>query len=356
MNRNKFLSVCLVVVMLAAIPASMAFAAPGTATLGTGTIQSINIDTSVTPTTVIVTLIDSAGLAEKVTISLETAVKMGLVTAATATSIPAGILTFPGGSTGTVSTVALATDSVTGITSVTVTLTDLTTVSLSLSEALALGLVTTTVDSTKIGTSTVIDSTTILNSTTYNKTVTNLGNYFGPALGVTFDQLAADFAAGYGYGVITQAAWMTSNLGGNATLLNQILTAKSTGDYSGIVLPGGVTVTNWGQLRKLALTSPHQNLGSIMSGKATPLPTPTATATATTNTATTTTTTSTTSIASNGNGNSNGTTGKSNSTGNSNGTSNGNGNSNGTTGKSNGTGNGNGNGNSGNSNGKGPKK
>ncbi|MGD0752888.1 MAG: hypothetical protein ABSA23_15960 [Anaerolineales bacterium] len=285
--------------MLATIPAIVAAAAPATSTVGTGTIQSISIDTKSTTkvTTVDVTLMDGAGLAEKVGISLETAVKMGLVI--TAVNI-AGIgtnVTLSSTLSGFVNNLVLVTDPGTGITSLSVTLTDASSVvhvvSLDLSDVLSLGLVTATVDTTKIGTSIAIDPTVILNSTTYSKSVTNLGNYFGPALGVTFDQLAADFAAGYGYGVITQAAWMTSNLGGNATLLDQILTAKSTGDYSGLVLPGGVTATNWGQIRKLVLTDPHQNLGSIMSGKATLLPTPTAIATTTTTT-------------SNGNGNSNG--------------------------------------------------
>lgn len=75
---------------------------------------------------------------------------------------------------------------------------------------------------------------------------------------------------------------MTSNLGGDGTLLQQILTARQTGDYSGLVLPGGATVTNWGQLRQFAISNPHQNLGRIMSGKATLLPTATAATTPTT--------------------------------------------------------------------------
>jgi hypothetical protein len=343
MNRNKFLSVFLAVVMLAAIPASVAFAAPGTSTLGTGTIQSISIDTTATPTTVIVTLLDGAGLAQKVTISLETAVEMGLVTPATVTPVPGGILTFPGNLTGIVSTDVLVTDPVTGISSLTVTLTDATTVSLNLSDALALGLISTTVNSAMIGTASVIDPTLILASTTYTKVVSMLGNYFGATLGVTFDQFAAYQAAGFGYGVISQAAWMASQLGGTVTL-DQILTAKSTGDYSGLVLPGGVTVTNWGQLRKLVLTDPHQNLGQIMSGKAAPLPA-----------VTTATTTTTVSTASKGNGNSNGnanSTGNSSTTGNSSSTGSSISNS---TGNGNGNSNGNGNGNS-NGNGNGPKK
>ncbi len=64
---------------------------------------------------------------------------------------------------------------------------------------------------------------------------------------------------------------MATQPGGDATLLDQILTAKQSGDFSTIVLPDGSSPTNWGQLRRAVLTDPHQNLGQIMSGHADPL-------------------------------------------------------------------------------------
>jgi hypothetical protein len=287
MNRNRFLSVLLAVAMLASIPV-MVSAAPATSTPVNGTILSISpvTDPTTKVTTVIVDLLNGAGLAEKVSISLDTAVKMGLVVPAINTLIIGTSVNLSSTLSGVVNSLVLVTDPLTGITSQTVTLTDLSNVvhvvSLNLSDALSLGLITTTVDTTKIGTPIALDPTVVLASTTYNKTVTKLGTFFG-TLGVTFDQLAAYQAAGFGYGVITQAAWMTAQLGGNAALLDQILVAKSTGNYSGLALPGGATVTNWGQLRKLVLTNPHQNLGSIMSGKAAPLVAPVTTSTTASN-------------------------------------------------------------------------
>lgn len=141
--------------------------------------------------------------------SLKTAVKMGLVIPAVNTAMIGVNVIISSTLSGIINSLTLVTDSLTGFTSLSVNLTDTSNVvqvvSLDLSDTLALGLITVTVDSTKIGTSIVIDSVAILNSTSDTRTVTKLGNYFGPALGLTYDQLAGFFAAGYGYGVITQA-------------------------------------------------------------------------------------------------------------------------------------------------------
>lgn len=306
MTRNKILSIVLIVAMLAAIPVSLAHAATGTSVLGTGTVQSITFDTDpvTSITTVLVTLLDDAGQAQKARLSLETAITMGLVIPNAVKINQPVVITDPTDPTivlmsGIVNSLVFVTDPVTEITSLTVTLTDalsvVQVVSLDLARALLLGLIST--NTAMIDTPIVIDPLLILESATYSKNVTILGTYFGTALGLTDDQLAAYKEAGFGYGVIAQASWMATQLKGNATLLDKILAAKSTGDFSTLILPDGTTAANWGQLRKAVLTDPHQNLGRIMSGKADPL-----------TTSTTTTTTSTTSAATQGHGkgNSNG--------------------------------------------------
>ncbi len=109
----------------------------------------------------------------------------------------------------------------------------------------------------------------------------------GEALAAFFCQsLGADYATiqqwhkeGFGYGVIAQALFMAQVLGGDATLAQEILTAKQTHDFSGLTLPDGATPSNWGQLMKDVLGAGVRsmtNLGAIMSGRATP-PTPPAT-------------------------------------------------------------------------------
>jgi hypothetical protein len=356
MKRIKIISIMLIVCMLAAIPVSAAFAASGASTLGTGTVQSISLvtDSGTGITTVSVTILDDGGLVQNLQISLETAVTQGLVTPAVVDST--GVVLSDPAATGIVATVALVTDTTSGATSVLVTFDDATTASLNLSDAYRLGLITLTVNDAAIGTPVVIDPTLISTSTTYSKAVTRLGMFFNGTLGLTYDQLAAYAADGYGYGVIAQASWMATQLGGDATLLDQILAAKSSGDFSTIVLPDGTTATNWGQLRKAVLTDPHQNLGGIMSGKAAPLVPPTTTTTTTTTTAPTTTSQGNGNGNANGNANTNGSTngnanangsasGTTNTNGSTNGNANGNGNSNGTTntnGNSNGNGNANG--------------
>ena len=147
-------------------------------------------------------------------------------------------------------------------------------VNLDLPEAVSLGLVSITPDATKIGTPVVIDPKKILESTSFTQNTTKIGVYFGPALGVTFAQLAAYQKAGFGLGEITQACWMAVQAGGNATLLDQILTAKKTGNFSALVLPGGKTASNWGQLRKLLLTDCTRTWAASCPARRRPYPLP----------------------------------------------------------------------------------
>src|SRR5215208_4491234 len=48
---------------------------------------------------------------------------------------------------------------------------------------------------------------------------------------------------GFGFGVIAQSLWISKNVSGNASLADQILQAKQSGDYSNIMLSDGTALT-----------------------------------------------------------------------------------------------------------------
>lgn len=104
-----------------------------------------------------------------------------------------------------------------------------------------------------------------------------LCDFFGGALGLTYDQIMGWHEDGFGFGVIAQALWMAEMTGMDP---EDILAVKGGDmDYSELGLPEGVD--NWGRLRsyvfgKGAEKTVH-NLGEIMSGRAEPLATETPT-------------------------------------------------------------------------------
>lgn len=292
MTKTKIVTFLLLAAMLvvAAVPGRSALAASGSATIGSGTITGITIETDPVTlvSTVVVSLLDSDGMAQTVRVSLETAVSLTLIlpnalmvgqSVTIVDEVDPTIIT-----TGTINTLTFFTDPVTLITTMTVNLTDAGSVtkdvSISLEHAISLGLVAT--NEALIGTDIVIDPTVILESATFGKIVTKLGTFFG-SLGVDFASIQAYKDAGTGYGVIAQALWMTYALGGDAATFDLIMAAKASGDFSGIVLPDGSAATSWGSLRKALITNGKFNLGQIMSGKADPLVTTTTTTTSTTN-------------------------------------------------------------------------
>lgn len=367
MSKKKVFTIVLLIAMLAVFPVGNALAVSSSATIGTGTIVNISMVSNGGVTTVQVDLLDDKNQAQTVTVSLETAINLGLVitnadsigTDATLTDINTLTTT-----TGTVNgmdfddpilptsllvnltpiPVDVVIDSTTAqgflppfvtvdpitflMTAVDpsafateVTLTDMNTsvattgmvnsitvddptsttstvtvnlvpdatplvVTIGLEDAVSNGFLI--VNTVKIGETIIIDPSLVLESTTYSQVVSRLGAFFGSTLGIDFATLEAYHEAGFGYGVISQALWMTANMGGNAETLDAILQAKLTGDFSAF----STTATNWGQFRKEALTSGKQNQGQVMSGKADPVTT-TATETATTK-------------SNNGNGNANG--------------------------------------------------
>jgi hypothetical protein len=151
------------------------------------------------------------------------------------------------------------------------------TVRLSVETALALGLVTldpTTnepvVDPTKVGQTVEIDPATVIPDEEPEEAVhpiaALLAAFFGEDPGIvnTYHE------DGFGFGVIAQALWMSSNLGGDTSAAGLILEAKESGDYSEFILPDGSSPTNWGQFKK-AFLDKKNNLGVIVSGHADPL-------------------------------------------------------------------------------------
>jgi hypothetical protein len=187
--------------------------------------------------------------------------------------------------TGTIQSISTLTDS-SGNTIVLVTLTDpmgtTQTERLSLDTAITLGLVTRSPDGNIIvndvvGQSTSIDTTSILvdpcKSSGGNEQFVGkaLANFFCSSIGLDYNTVNGYHIDGFGYGEIAQACFMAQALGGDAALCGSILTAKKTGDFSSLVLPDGVTATNWGQLKKDVLSQEVKsltNLGAIVSGRA----------------------------------------------------------------------------------------
>lgn len=97
-----------------------------------------------------------------------------------------------------------------------------------------------------------------------------LSEFLSTFLGVDYDTVMAYHEDGIGFGVIAQAVWMTKSLEGDTAMLQVILDAKKSGDFSAIVLDDGSSPTNWGQFRQAVLKDKGKakdNLGTIKSGK-----------------------------------------------------------------------------------------
>jgi hypothetical protein len=169
---------------------------------------------------------------------------------------------------------SIAVDSTNEPPTVQVVFTDGTSVSLSLDTALAQALVSYDPDGNLIvndalyGEDFSIDPSAILPEeiVTSNPVAKAISAFFASVLGLDTNTVAAWHADGYGFGVITQACWMSNELGGDASTCGDILAAKKSGDYSAFTLPDGSEPTNWGQFKK-AVHDNKGNLGAIMSGK-----------------------------------------------------------------------------------------
>lgn len=95
-----------------------------------------------------------------------------------------------------------------------------------------------------------------------------LAVYFSEIPGVDYDFLMSAHEDGFGFGVIAQALWLTSKLEGDSAMLDQILQAKVSGDYSGFTLEDGTPITSWGQFKQAVMDGDKKgNLGVVMSSR-----------------------------------------------------------------------------------------
>jgi hypothetical protein len=152
------------------------------------------------------------------------------------------------------------------------------TVTLDIETAASLGLVTTdpatgdsTVNEGSIGTVVEIDPATVIDdgeeeTEEEHPVGSALGDFFGDVFGADYDTIMAVHEDGVGFGVIAQALWLTNSIDGDTATFQALIEAKQTGDYSAITLADGSTPDNWGDVVKSLKKG--DNLGSIMSGKA----------------------------------------------------------------------------------------
>lgn len=221
MTRTKLFASILLSLAILVAQISPALAAPAyddatPAAPITGTVQSITVQTDSTgATTVTVTITDETNATQTVTLSLETATSLGLVT-----------------TDETGATVA---------------------------------------NDAAIGQSVTVDPTSVLPPTEEGTTPQNpVSAVLSAFFGIDYDTLEGYHEDGVGYGVIAQSCWLSYSLAGDSSMCGAIIEAKQSGDFSSIVLPDGTTATNWGQFKKAVEghKDPLQTLGAIMSGHA----------------------------------------------------------------------------------------
>jgi hypothetical protein len=92
-----------------------------------------------------------------------------------------------------------------------------------------------------------------------------LATFFSDIQGLNYDTIMSAHGDGIGFGVIAQALWVTSELGGDSQLFQDLLYAKEHNDYSAFsdFTEDGTTPKSWGQLRKALLSK--KSLGIVMS-------------------------------------------------------------------------------------------
>ena len=309
MRKTFFFTALLLAAMLLVIPLRTAGAEenpPGTLS---GVVEAIVVETDGTTdlTTVLVTVTTGNGKSVTVRLSAETATALGLVKLETqeeqivtvneikvgetiqldpltiilaegATPLPVDVFI-----EGIVQSIEVEVDVSTQETAVLVSLMDgegVTTVyRLSNETAVGLELVTVEIvpvevlvsDETMIGQPLLVAPEDILAEIKAANPVGEiLGTFFGNLFGVDPGLVGAYHEEGMGYGVIAQAGIMSYAMGSDGTMMESILDAKLSGDYSTIILPDGSTPENWGQLRQSVMKQENaiKNLGSIVSGRA----------------------------------------------------------------------------------------
>ena len=297
MNKLKFPVTLFLTIMLAVASFGTARAANNSVDTTpvpiTGEVQNIVVvtDTNTQVTSVLVTLLDENNDPVDVQVTLDAAITLGLVTVEVnldqiglPLSIdPLTVIPDEGQDPppvdvpieGTISTIEVQTDQDTHVTTVVVTLEDdnqvQTPYRISLDTAISLGLVNVVVVDSMIGETITINPEDMVPQTNSKNPIDQiLGNFLAKLLGVDPVVVNEYHADGMGYGVIAQAGILSYALDGDAAMMQAILDAKLSGDYSTIVLPDGTTPANWGQLRKSVMDREGslRNLGNIISGHA----------------------------------------------------------------------------------------
>lgn len=165
---------------------------------------------------------------------------------------------------GTVQSITLETDPNTGITTVILELTgtdQVQVVRISQNAAVAIGLVVLdgdgkpVINNLALGQSVEIDSATVIPDRQEDRhPVGNaLSTFFADVPGLDYEAIMTAHDEGSGFVVITQALWLTEQLGGSVEVFEALLVAKQTGDYTAFTREDGTVPKNWGQLRKAIL-------------------------------------------------------------------------------------------------------
>jgi hypothetical protein len=296
MKNFKFLSVLLIAALLVLTSFGTVKAVnnnnPDTPVAGV--VQSITVETDPITfvTTVVVSITDANDVTSDVRLTLEAALTLGLVSLEVnldqvdlpLTIDPLIVIPEDGGLppppdvpiTGTIKAIEIQVDTDTLVTTVVVTLEGvdavLTPYRLSPDTAVGLDLITVVAVDAMIGqTITVNPEDLAPEDTTSTHPIDQiLGDFLANLLGVDPAIVSDYHEQGMGYGLIAQAGILSYALDGDATMMQTILDAKLTGDFSTVVLPDGTTPSNWGELRKVVIDQKGslKNLGNIVSGHA----------------------------------------------------------------------------------------
>ena len=178
---------------------------------------------------------------------------------------------------GTVQRITLESDPTTGVVTVIVDVMDsnevLQTVRVSQETAIELGLVLLDGDGNPVINELALSETVDIDPTTIipdqqepqHPVGSALATFFSDIEGIDYDTIMSVHEDGVGFGVIAQVLWVTSELGGDSQLFQDLLYAKQHNDYSAFsdFTEDGTTPKSWGQLRKALLNK--KSLGIVMS-------------------------------------------------------------------------------------------
>jgi len=178
---------------------------------------------------------------------------------------------------GTVQSITLESDPTTGVVTVIVDVMDsnevLQTVRVSQETAIELGLVLLDGDGNPVINELALSETVDIDPTTIipdqqepqHPVGSALATFFSDIEGIDYDTIMSAHEDGVGFGVIAQVLWVTSELGGDSQLFQDLLYAKQHNDYSAFsdFTEDGTAPKSWGQLRKALLSK--KSLGVVMS-------------------------------------------------------------------------------------------